>query len=72
MCVSSIRAVKICALSKLLSYCPMDVPHGKEPFKDMRITIALHKVDLGFKNIGNTLKLSYSTTQAVRVIQRWW
>jgi len=34
-------------------------PHGKEFCKDLRIRIvALHKVDLGYKKIGNTLKLS--------------
>jgi len=38
--------------------------HGKELSKDLRIRsriVALHKVDLGYKKIGNTLKLSYST-----------
>jgi len=39
-------------------------PHGKEFSKDLRIKIvALHKDGLGYKKIGNTLKLSYSTGQ---------
>jgi len=44
-------------------------PHGK----DLRIRmVALHKVDLGYKNIGNTLKPSYSTGQGhTKVFQDW-
>jgi len=44
-------------------------PHGKELSEDLRIRIvALHKDGLGYKKIGNTPKLSYSTT--ARVIER--
>ena len=39
-------------------------PHGKELSKDLRIrSVALHKDGVGYKKIGNTLKLSYSTRQ---------
>ncbi len=45
-------------------------PHGKELSEDLRIRIvALHKDGRGYKKIGNTLKLSYSTV--ARVIQRF-
>jgi len=40
------------------------LPHAKELTKDLRIRfVALHKVDLGYKKIGDTLKLSFSTGQ---------
>ena len=45
-------------------------PHGKELSEDLRIRmVALHKDGLGYKKIGNTLKLSCITV--VRVIQRF-
>ncbi len=38
-------------------------PHGKELSEDLKkhIIVALHKDGVGYKKIGNTLKLSCST-----------
>jgi len=65
--VSCIRAVKICAFeyNSLIDHWMFNMAtHGKELSKDSWIRIvALHKVDLGYKKIGNTLKLRCSTGQ---------
>ncbi|MEQ2293386.1 hypothetical protein AMECASPLE_032804 [Ameca splendens] len=54
-----------------LSSWSLEVQHGKELYDDLKIYIfvALHKADLGYKKIANTLKLSCSTV--AKTIQRF-